>query len=125
MSLTLKIFLDSGKKNDPGVSFTHWPHPRWLKWDQNTCERHRLSGQKDFYLTKNPEDGNLSEAELRRILLSGGAELNSMLDRMQAYNGNINGSNAYFFGHKGHLEALKEQEGMSTVWFSLSTAGNQ
>ncbi len=99
-------------------------HPRWLKWAQNTCERHRLNGQKDVYLTKNPEDGNLSEAELRRILESGGEELNSMLGRMQAYNGNINGSNAYFFGHKGNLEALMEQEGMSTMWFTLSAADN-
>jgi hypothetical protein len=99
-------------------------HPRWLKWAQNTCERHRLNGQKDVYLSKNPEDANLSEAELRRILESVGAELNSMLGRMQAYNGNINGSNAYFFGHKGNLEALMEQEGMSTVWFTLSAADN-
>jgi hypothetical protein len=47
-----------------------------------------------------------------------------MLGRMQAYNGNINGSNAYFFGHKGKLEALMEQEGMSTIWFTLSAANN-
>jgi hypothetical protein len=75
-------------------------HPRWLKWAQNTCERHRLNGQKDVYLSKNPEEGNLSEAELRRILECGGEELNSMLGRMQAYNGNINGSNAYFSSKK-------------------------
>ena len=47
-----------------------------------------------------------------------------MVGRMQAYNGNINGSNAYFFGHKGNLEALMEQEGMSTMWFTLSAADN-
>jgi hypothetical protein len=35
-------------------------HPRWLKWDQNTCERHCLNGQKDVYLSKNSEDSNLN-----------------------------------------------------------------
>jgi hypothetical protein len=69
-------------------------HPRWLKWAQNTCKRHRLNGQKDVYLSKNPEDRNLSEAELTRIFKAGGPELSSMLGRMQAFNGNINGSNA-------------------------------
>jgi hypothetical protein len=29
---------------------------KWIKWAQNTCEHHRLNGQKDVCLFKNPED---------------------------------------------------------------------
>ena len=65
-------------------------HPRWLKWAQNTYESQCLDGQTDLYLSKNPKDGNLSEAELRKILEAGGEELNSMLGQMQAYADYIN-----------------------------------
>ncbi len=29
-----------------------------------------------------------------------------------------------FFGHKGNLESLMEQDGMSTMWFTVSAADN-
>ena len=37
------------------------------------------TGKKIFTLCKNPEDGILSEGELRRMIKSGGKELNLML----------------------------------------------
>ena len=43
---------------------------------------------------------------------------------MNAYNANINGSNAYMYRAKKNLEALMEQDGMSTLWYSFSAADN-
>jgi hypothetical protein len=90
-------------------------HPRWLKWAQNACERHRLNGQKDVRLFQSPKDSDLLELDLRRALEAGGEELNSMLGRVRACNGNVNGSNACVCGHRQNLEALIEQEGRLTT----------
>ena len=43
---------------------------------------------------------------------------------MQKFNANIAGSNAYFVKRRKELEALMEQEGMCTTWFTLSAADN-
>ena len=43
---------------------------------------------------------------------------------MQSFNGNITGSNAYFWNKKKELEALMDQEGICTMWFTLSAADN-
>ena len=50
-----------------------------MHWAQNTAERHRLNGQRNVYLRKNPEDDNLTEEALRSILNEGGDELNKLL----------------------------------------------
>ena len=41
---------------------------------------------------------------------------------MQTFNANIVGSNAYFWNKKKELEALMDQEGICTMWFTLSAA---
>ena len=99
-------------------------HRRWVHWAQNTAERHRVNGQKSVYLHQSDEAANLSEADLREIVTEGGQRLDSLLGRMQTYNANINGSNAYLYQWKSRLEALMDQEGMSSIWFSLSMADN-
>ena len=64
------------------------------------------------------------EEALHSILNEGGDELNKLLNRMQKFNSNIVGSNAYFFKHRSELESLIEQEGIPTVWFMLLAANN-
>ena len=61
---------------------------------------------------------------LRNILNENGDEFTMLLHRMQKFNSNIAGSNAYFYKRKIELEALIEQEGMPTSWFTLSAADN-
>ena len=75
-----------------------------------------------MYLRKNPEDENLTKEALRSILNENGEDLEKLLSRMQKFNSNIVGSNAYFYKRRSELEGLMEQEGMPTTWFALSAA---
>jgi hypothetical protein len=75
-------------------------------------------------MSKTTEDANLSEEDLRAIVREGGARLDRMLGNMQAYNANINGSNAYLHQWRNKLVALMKQEEMSSIWFSVSMADN-
>ena len=99
-------------------------HPRWCYWACDTAARHRLNGQKSVFMKKSPEDANMSEDDLRKIIREGGEPLERLLGRMQACNANINGSNACLCQRRIELEALMEQEGMSSMWCSLSMADN-
>ena len=99
-------------------------HSRWAHWSQNTAERHRANGQKSVWLSKTNEAANLTEEDMANLVQQGGAALDQLLGGMQAFNANINGSNAYLHKWKTNLEALMEQEGMCSFWFSLSMADN-
>ena len=50
-------------------------YDRWIHWVQNTAEHHRLNGQRNVYLKKYLEDGNLTEKALHNILNEGGEVL--------------------------------------------------
>ena len=43
---------------------------------KNIGDRHRLNGQRDVYLQKNPDDANLNENELCKIVADNDPELN-------------------------------------------------
>ena len=105
----------------------HYPfaeHPTWCHWAQNTAERHRVNTQKDVYLKKNPQDANLTAEELTEIINENGDRFKALLGRMNTYNRNINGSPAYLHQARKELEALMEQEGFCTLWYSCSAAEN-
>ena len=99
-------------------------HNTHMHWAQNRAERHRCMSQKLVYINKNPEDDNLTEEELQSMLDEGGSKLEKLVGRMQTYNSNISGSNAYFNKKKRELHALIAQEGMCTLWFTFSAADN-
>ena len=67
-----------------------------------------MNGQRNVYLKKNPEDENLTEEGLKSILNENGEELEKLLSRMQKFNTNIVGSNAYFYKRRSELESLME-----------------
>jgi hypothetical protein len=74
----LKYALKNPKCDDelePEFLYPFAEHDRWVNWAQNIGERHRLNGQRDVYLQKNPEDANLNETELRKIVGDNGPEL--------------------------------------------------
>ena len=66
----------------------------------------------------------MTEEEFREIVRQRGAGLESLFGRMQAYNANINGCPAYMHQKKKQLEAMIEQLGMCSLWFSFSMADN-
>ena len=99
-------------------------HPTWMYWAQNTVERHRHQTQKSVCLNNNPGDQNITEEELEQIISEGGLNFERLIGRMQTYNSNIAGSNAYFYKKKRELHALIAQEGMCTLWFTFSAADN-
>ena len=68
----------------------------WIYWAQNTSERHGANGQKNFCLKNNSGDNNLTEEKLKTIINNGGEDLQKILGRMQTFNANISGINAYF-----------------------------
>ena len=78
------------KYNCPFPDNTTWQH-----WAQNTAEHHRHNTQKTIFLQKNPEDDNLSEEELKKIIYDGGQELEVIISRMHRFNANIVGSHSF------------------------------
>ena len=66
----------------------------------------------------------MTEEALCNILNEGGEELEKILGRMQKFNANISGSNAYFYKRRKELEALIQQEGLCSTWFTFSAADN-
>ena len=109
---------------EPEYIYPFAEHERWANWAQNINERHRINDQRNIYLKKNPEDANLTENDLRNLVRDNGEEFKKLTNRMQTFNANIVGSNAYFWNKKKELEALMDQEGMCTMWFTLSAADN-
>ena len=71
-----------------------------MHWAQNTAKHHRINSQRNIYLKKHPEDNNLTEEALKIILNKGNEEFTKLLSRMQKFNANIVGSNAYFYKKK-------------------------
>ena len=74
-------------------------------------ERKRCSGQRSIYLQKSPGDANMTTDDLWEIIQENRTYLKELLGRMQAYNGYINGSNAYMFKQHQELESLISQKG--------------
>jgi len=99
-------------------------HPRWMHWAQNIAERHRAQGQRDMFIVRNREDTDLTERELREVIAEGGERLNRLVGKMCRFNANITGGASWFYQRRIELEALMEQEGMCTWWYTLSAADN-
>ena len=103
--------------------FAH--HRRWSYWAQNTVERHRVSGQRQVYWKKNPEQANMSQEEIQKILDDKDEEkIRSIMSGLSMYSGNILGSDAYFSRARKELEAMFDCLGMPTCWFTFSMADN-
>ena len=123
----LKYAAKIPKCNDglePEYLYPFAEHGRWVNWTQNIGEWHRFNCQRNVYLQKNPEDANLNENELRKIVQDNGPELKRIINRMQTYNSNIVGSNAYFYGKRCELETLTNQKDPCKIWYTLSAADN-
>ena len=59
-------------------------------------------------MKQTPEDVNLTEEEFIEIVNEGGDRLEELARKMQKFNSNIVGSNAYFYKRRNELESLME-----------------
>jgi len=93
--------------------------PRFSHYFQDVDERLRSLKQASFYLTSNPEDALKSIEEIRGLSPQ---EIIGLCNRIQRYSANICGSNSFFRLRRRELQALIEQKGHPTLWFTLSYA---
>ena len=66
----------------------------------------------------------MTEEALSNMLNDESDKLNNLISQIQKFNTNIVGSNAYFHERRKELEALIQQEGLCTTWFTLLAADN-
>jgi hypothetical protein len=88
------------------------------------AECHHCNGQKSVFLVQSPEFAQMSIKDLEEIVNQGSEWFGELLGKMNAYNTNINGSNRYLYQSRKNLEALIDQEGMTSMWFSFLAANN-
>ena len=111
---------------DPLTGRLYYPfaeHPRYVFWIYDRLRRHRVLNQASVYLSKNPGDAALSVEELK-AKLKNPHEVNELMGRMCSYSANISGSNAYWYTRRKELEAIFEQKGPGTAFFTFSFADN-
>ena len=106
------------------LSFPFAQHGRWPHWAHNTCERHRQQQQNKVFLKKNDRYANMTLDDLREELAEDGPARHRLIGKMRNYSANVNGSDAYLSKKREDLEGLIEQEGMPSIWFSMSAADN-
>lgn len=96
-------------------------HTRFLHYVQDRDERSRIQAQCSVYLQQNPEDADKTIGDLREDLRgSNNQALYLISKKMQRFGANINGSPAYMALKKKELLALMDQEGIGTVWYTLT-----
>ena len=119
----INAIFDSSSNNSPFV-YPFVQNNRFVRFIQNTVERHRANDQRTTWISSNSKFSSLSSDEIGDVINTGGEPLKGFLSSMQCYNANINGSPQYLFKKRKLLETLIDQKGMCSMWFTLSMADN-
>ena len=93
---------------------------RFCHYIQDKDERSRIQSQCSVWMSMNPTDAALSIGNMREIVHRD-QTLALITKRMQRLGANITGSAAYMALRKKELLALMEQEGLGTIWFTITT----
>ena len=118
-----KHLMKYGEKDEDGkMTWRFASHPRFTHWANNRLQRHRLLGQSKVFLEKTPEVAQLTLEELREK--SRGPQAHHLLNQMYRFGANLTGSDQYWYRKRGELEAIFNQEGAATVFFTFSAADN-
>ena len=113
------------RNQDGEFEYPFAQHTKWMYWAQNTDERHRLNQLKQVYQRRSPEFTGMEVNELRAMAIQRNEdELRRMTSSMQAFSGQVLGSDSYFYKKRKELEALMQAEGSPTLWFTFSAADN-
>ena len=103
----------------------HWrfaSHARFPYWALNMKHRHQLLSQANIYLKQHPKDANLTIEELRSMVKDMSAK--QLMNRVQMYATKIQGTKQYWFQRLQELQALFDQKGYPTFFFTVSAADN-
>lgn len=80
----------------------------------------QLLSQAKIYLQHNPGDANLLIEELRQMV--GSVSASQLMKWLQRYTAKVQESNQYWFQHHQKLQALLEQKGQPTYFWTVSSA---
>ena len=116
-----KHLIKYGDISDSNIkSWRFASHPRFIYWALNMKQRHQLLSQAKIYLLQNPGDANLSVDDLKTMV--GTTSADYLMKRLQRYAAKIQGSNGYWFQRHQELQALLEQKGPPTFFWTVSSA---
>ena len=108
----------SASNNLPSWRFA--THPRFPYWALNMKQRHQLLSQAKVYLQHHPGDARLSIDELRRMVDT--CQADQLMRRLQRYASKVQGSSQYWYQRHQELQALLEQKGPPTFFWTVSSA---
>ena len=95
-------------------------HPRFPYWALNMKQRHQLLSQAKVYLQHHSEDARLSIEDLKRMVDTSQAD--QLMQRLQRYAAKVQGSSQYWYQRHQELQALLEQRGPPTFFWTVSSA---
>ncbi len=111
------------KKEDGSVSHPFNEHRRFIFWALNTLQRKQLLENSNFYFKQNPMDASMTIDQMQAIAQNEVAAA-QLYTRFKSATKTVMGS-AAFWGNKGkQLEALVEQKGDPTIFYTMSIADN-
>ena len=88
-----------------------------MHYVQDKDERSRIQSQASMYIQKNPEE---AAQTLQELQLASKDTIYLIQKKMLRFGANINGSHTYMAARKKELLSLMDQEGLGTIWWTLS-----
>jgi len=85
-------------------------------------QRHRALDQSKVFLKQHGDVATLTMEELKAKIQNG--QINDIIHKMHAYTANITGSDSYWGKKRGELEAIMQQKGLGTAFWTVSFADN-
>ena len=83
-------------------------------------QRHQLLSQANIYLKQNPENANLTAEELKEMI--GHMCAIQLMNRVQRCAAKVQGTSQYWYQRCQELQALIEQKGPPTLFWTVSAA---
>ena len=126
-SFAMKIahLLKFSEKIDGDWVYRFASHPRFAYWAYNMLFRRRLLAKGNVYVKQHPEDFDLTIEEFNELLSNPSSPTaNNMMSKIFYYTKEIPGTNSYWCKIRQDLKALVKQEGVPTIFFTLSMAEN-
>ena len=117
---SFKHFEKYGEISASHLSWRFATHPRFPYWALNMKQHHQLLSQAKVYLQHHSEDARLSIEDLKRMVDTSQAD--QLMQRLQRYAAKVQGSSQYWYQRHQELQALLEQKGPPTFFWTVSSA---
>ena len=119
-AMKLKHLLKFAEFIDGKWTYRFASHPRFAYWAYNMLYRWCLLGQSNIFIKQNPGDAALTTEQLTSMLLNN--DHHYIMSKLFSYAKKVSGTNAYWNNKKQHLQAIIEQKGPPTIFWTLSCA---